>query len=84
MKNLTITVDDQTYKQARQKAASLDTSVSKVVSEYLRLWIAGADVGIERLAALKSLFSLSDSRDQNKQGSAGPFSRAETYANRIR
>lgn len=37
MKNITVAVDDETYRSARIRAAELDTSVSAMVREYLRL-----------------------------------------------
>ena len=35
MKNITVTVDEETYRGARIKAAELDTSVSALVKRYL-------------------------------------------------
>ena len=35
MKNITVTVDDETYRQARVYAAQRDTSVSALVKGYL-------------------------------------------------
>ncbi|HVC59639.1 MAG TPA: hypothetical protein VND19_04640 [Acetobacteraceae bacterium] len=35
MKNITISLDDETYRNARMKAAELDTSVSALVKRYL-------------------------------------------------
>jgi len=35
MKNITVTVDDETYRQARIKAAERNTSVSALVRDYL-------------------------------------------------
>lgn len=35
MKNITVTLDDETYRKARVRAAELDTSVSAVVRKYL-------------------------------------------------
>src|SRR5205823_634208 len=35
MKNITVSLDDQTYRRARIKAAELDTSVSALVRKYL-------------------------------------------------
>ena len=35
MKNITVTVDDETYRRARIKAAEKDTSVSALVRQYL-------------------------------------------------
>ena len=36
MKNITVSVDDATYRRARIRAAELDTSVSALVRDYLR------------------------------------------------
>lgn len=35
MKNITVSVDDETYRAARIKAAELDTSVSALVKQFL-------------------------------------------------
>jgi len=48
MKNITVTVDDETYRQARIKAAEQDTSVSALVKQYL-LNLASGDSTFERL-----------------------------------
>lgn len=52
MRNITVAVDEDTYKRARIKAAELDTSVSKLVGDYLRE-LAGAETEFERLARLE-------------------------------
>ena len=36
MKNITVSVDEGTYRRARIRAAELDTSVSALVRDYLR------------------------------------------------
>ena len=36
MKNITVTVDDETYRRARIRAAECDTSVSAMVRNFLR------------------------------------------------
>ena len=36
MKNITVTVDDETYRRARVRAAERDTSVSAMVRAFLR------------------------------------------------
>jgi hypothetical protein len=36
MKNITVSVDEETYRRARVKAAEQDTSVSAMVRDYLR------------------------------------------------
>ena len=43
MKNVTISVDDETYRRARIKAAEQGTSVSSIVRDYLK--VLSADVG---------------------------------------
>jgi plasmid stability protein len=50
MKNITVTVDDETYRQARIKAAERDTSVSALVKQFLTELAAETDaVRHERL-----------------------------------
>ncbi len=41
MKNITVTLDDETYRKARIRAAELDTSVSAIVRKYLTEFAAG-------------------------------------------
>lgn len=41
MKNITVTVDDETYRRARVKAAERDTSVSGLVKRFLTEPAAG-------------------------------------------
>jgi hypothetical protein len=48
MKNITVTVDDDTYRRARIKAAERDTSVSALVKGFL-LELAAGETDIERL-----------------------------------
>ena len=48
MKNITVSVDDETYRRARIKAAERDSSVSAMVREYLRD-VANAETEFERL-----------------------------------
>ena len=40
MKNITVSVDDETHRLARIRAAELDTSVSALVREYLKSLVA--------------------------------------------
>jgi hypothetical protein len=51
MKNITVSVDDETYREARIKAAQMDTSVSELVRTYLKSLSSG-DAEFERLARL--------------------------------
>ena len=48
MKNITVSVDDETYRRARIRAAELDTSVSALVKRYLTELGTG-DTAFERL-----------------------------------
>jgi len=48
MKNITVTVDDETYRRARIKAAERDTSVSALVKHFLTE-LAGGESNAERL-----------------------------------
>ncbi len=41
MRNITVTVDDDTHRRARIRAAEMDTSVSALVREYLRRFARG-------------------------------------------
>jgi plasmid stability protein len=49
MKNITVTVDDETYRQARIKAAERETSVSALVRDFLAS-LARDETTFERLA----------------------------------
>lgn len=49
MRNITVSVDEDTYKRARIRAAELDTSVSKLVRDFLRE-LATSESDFERLA----------------------------------
>lgn len=42
MKNITVSVDEQTHRMARIRAEELDTSVSALVRQYLRDLVSGA------------------------------------------
>ena len=43
VKNITVTVDDETYRQARIRAAERDTSVSALVKSFLLGFINGTE-----------------------------------------
>lgn len=48
MRNITVSVDDETYRRARIAAAALDTSISALVKGYLQE-LASAETENERL-----------------------------------
>lgn len=82
MKTLTLSVADDLYQQAHQKATELDTSLNRVVQGFLEQW-AAQDDHAALVARLELLFAEADARDSDKTGSIGPFSREELYAERL-
>lgn len=52
MKNITVSVDDETYRRARIKAAEMDTSVSALVKKYL-CGLGSEESEFERLRRLE-------------------------------
>jgi plasmid stability protein len=52
MKNITVSLDDETYRRARIKAAELDTSVSALVRRYLSE-LSTSETEAERLKRLE-------------------------------
>jgi plasmid stability protein len=53
MRNITVSVDDETYRKARVAAAERDTSVSAMVKEYLTA-VATKETDFERLKRAES------------------------------
>ena len=49
MRNITVSVDEETYKRARINAAELDTSVSRLVRDFLHE-LSAEETEFERLA----------------------------------
>ena len=84
MKSITVSLADDVYHQARQKASAQDTTLSRVVRDYLQHWTADDPQRASRVQASSSLFTRADRRDRDKRGSAGPFQREATYAERLR
>lgn len=77
MKNITVTVDDETYRRARIRAAELDTSVSALVKRYL-VELAGGESEFERLEKLEQTL-----RERIKSFRAGDrLSRDEVHERR--
>jgi hypothetical protein len=52
VKNITVSLDDETYRRARIRAAELETSVSALVKRYL-VDLAGSETEFERLEKLE-------------------------------
>lgn len=82
MKNITVSVNDEVYRRARRKAAERNTSVSRLVAEYLRLLGKEEELRVERTKRLEELFASQD-RKRVKKG-VGRFKRQEIYGRGIR
>lgn len=87
MKNITVKIDDETYRKARILAAERETSVSAMVREFLDEMTSAPtreEREEKRRAAFQKLWDLADARDKDKPGRAGPFKREEIYEERLR
>lgn len=80
MKNITVSVDDDLYREARVEAARRHKSLSALVRELL----AGLR-GTEQTVApavdpeLEKLFKMSDKKHKGRVQSVGPLNREELY-----
>ncbi|RYD18498.1 MAG: hypothetical protein EOP88_22370 [Verrucomicrobiaceae bacterium] len=85
MKNITLKVDDETYRKARIRAAEKGTSVSAMVREFLT-GQANAENEQERrrIAALDELYKVADTRGKSANQSLTPLTREDIYADRVR
>ena len=85
MRNITVSVDDETYRQARVLAAEMDTSVSALVREYLRsLSESGLKAEQQESASERRMRGLLEAREQIRRNSpnfrvADNVSREELY-----
>lgn len=82
MKNITVSVNDETYRRARRKAAEHNTSVSQLVAEYLRTLTKDEELRAERNKRLEELFAAQD-RDP-KRRRVGRFKREDIYNRGLR
>jgi len=88
MKNITLKIDDETYRKARLKAAENGTSVSAMVREILiRETADDGDREARRIASLEELYREADERARLKPARLEPLiplTRDEIYADRLR
>ena len=81
MKNITVSVDEEVYHNARVEAAKQRKSLSALVGEFLAALARGesksrsADAGLE----LSKLFAMSDRQHKKRRGSAGPLNREQLH-----
>ncbi len=85
MRNITVSVDEETYRQARVCAAELDTSVSALVREYLQsLSDPGLEAEQQESASERRMRGLREVREKIRRNSpnfrmADNVSREELY-----
>lgn len=60
MRAIPVMVDEDVYAKAEQKAVSLATSLSVVVAEYLRQWVAEGDKRESARALMRKRFANPD------------------------
>jgi|694.fasta_scaffold135840_2 hypothetical protein len=85
MKNITLKIDDQTYRKARLLAAEKGTSISAMVREILvRETSEKDDREARRITALEELFREADARATPRATPLVPLTREEIYAERLR
>lgn len=85
MKNITLKVDDATYRRARVRAAKAGTSVSAMVRDYLNsLENAAASEDRQRTEAMQALFAMAEAQADAKAQPVQPMSRDEIYNERLR
>lgn len=77
MKNITVSLDDETYRRARVAAAEAGRSVSAVVRDHLHSYIAESNQA-RRKKSLKELYAEIDARPRNGRA-ADRLSREELY-----
>lgn len=86
MRNITLKIDDETYRSARVRAAQAGTSVSAVVRKYLSAFAAGVedDGNADRVKSLMQLYARADARASPREHPVQPLTRDEIYAEGIR
>lgn len=87
MKNITLKVDDETYRKARVRAAKEGTSVSAMVREFLQRRTRQDDTYETRVAKLEEIYRIADARTAPASEDClplSPLTREEIYRERIR
>lgn len=85
MKNITLKIDDETYRKARLRAAEKGTSLSALVRDFLvREAAVEEDREARRIAALEELYRLTAERAKPRSEPLIPLTRDEIYAERLR
>ncbi len=84
MNNITLKIDDETYQNARLRAAKDGTSISAMVREFLVQQGKQEDeLETQRLATMDALFRAAEARGQARAEPLKPLTRDEIYAERL-
>jgi len=86
MKNITLKIDDETYRKARMRAAKEGTSISAMVKDYLVSLNNESETERHQrvVAALQEIYAEADARATPRIEPLVPLTREEIYAERIR
>jgi plasmid stability protein len=85
MKNITLKIDDETYRKARIRAVNEGTSVSAMVRDFLMRQAGQEDEReTRRITALDELYRIAEERGQARNEPLKPLTRDEIYAERLR
>ena len=82
MKNVTVSVADEVYQNARRKAAECNTSVSRLVADYLRSLNKDEELRAERNRELDELFARQARGPRRKP--VGRLKREDIYGRGLR
>jgi len=84
MKNITLKIDEETYRKARVRAAAEGTSVSAMVRDFLVRQMDHEDEReSRRIAALEEIYRIAEARGQSRPEPLKPLARDEIYADRV-
>ena len=81
-KNITVSVEDVIYADARRKAAEMNVSLSHLVAEYLRSLSRADELRAERRRLLEEAYQCADARTDCVI--VEPFHRSELYDSHFR
>lgn len=84
MKNITVKIDDATYRKARIRAAREGTSVSAMVREFLQGQEEEDKGHAARVAELEAIYRLAEARATERAEPLRPLTRDEIYRERLR
>lgn len=85
MKNITLKIDDETYRKARLLAAQDGTSVSAMVKDFLASQVRRRDEReSSRVASLEALYRIAEARGKAADGPLEPLTREEIHAGSLR